>query len=239
MTDHSGSDHPGNDDSGPDEPGTGIGAGMRTVVLISGGGTNLQAIINQVRSGELPIHLCAVISDRPGVLGLDRAATAGVPTRVIDYRRFPERRSADEALAGELVACEPELVVLAGFMRILPTDIVRRYHGRMLNIHPSLLPRYRGLHTYRRAIEAGDHHHGSTVHFVIPELDAGPSIIQYRVPVHDDETEQSLAARVQQGEYLIYPRAIGWFANGRLRLENGEVWLDGLPLAEPALIEES
>lgn len=230
MTEHPGPGGPDND--------AGIGDGMRTVVLISGGGTNLQAIINEVRSGELPIRLCTVISDRPGVLGLDRAAAAGVPTQVIDYRRFPERSPADAALAAALAACEPELVVLAGFMRILPSDIVRRYHGRMLNIHPSLLPRYRGLHTYRRVIEAGDDRHGSTVHFVIPELDAGPSIIQYRVPVHADETEQSLSARVQQGEYLIYPRAISWFATGRLRLENGEVWLDGLPLTEPAIIEE-
>ncbi len=213
--------------------------GMRTVILVSGGGTNLQAIINETRAGQLAIHLCAVISDRPGVLSLDRAEKAGVPTHVVDYRQYPQRADADQALSGKLEALAPDLVVLAGFMRILPDELVRQYHGRMLNVHPSLLPKYRGLHTYRRAIEAGDTHHGSTVHFVTPELDAGPPIIQYRVPIHANETEASLAARVQQGEYLIYPRAIRWFADGRLRLNDGEVWLDGLPLAEPVVSNEA
>jgi len=220
-------------------PTGGIGAGIRTVVLVSGGGTNLQAIINEVRSGELASNLCAVISDRPGILGLDRANKAGIPTHVVDYAGFAQRAEADAALGAELTKLAPDLVVLAGFMRILPADIVQQYHGRMLNIHPSLLPKYRGLRTYRQAIEAGDSHHGSTVHFVTLELDAGPSIIQYRVPIHADETETSLAARVQQGEYLIYPRAIRWFADGRLRLNDGEVWLDGLPLAEPVISNET
>jgi len=216
----------------------GIGSGSRTAVLVSGGGTNLQAIINEVRSGELNINLCAVISDRPGVLGLERADKAGIPTSVIDYSGYGERTDADTALAAQLATIAPDLIVLAGFMRILPDELVQQYAGRMLNIHPSLLPKYRGLHTYRRAIEAGDSHHGSTVHFVTPELDAGPSIIQYRVPIHADETETSLATRVQQGEYLIYPRAIRWFADGRLRLDKGEVWLDGLQLDEPAVSNE-
>ncbi len=217
----------------------GIGTGPNTVVLVSGGGTNLQAMINEVCSGELTINLSMVISDRPGVLGLDRARKAGIPTRIIAYPEFAQRSDADAALARELTAAAPDLVVLAGFMRILPDTIVQDYQGRMLNIHPSLLPKYRGLHTYRRAIEAGDSHHGSTVHFVTPELDAGPPIIQYRVPIHTDETETSLAARVQQGEYLIYPQAIRWFAEGRLRLEEGEVWLDGLPLTDPVISNES
>ena len=216
----------------------GIGSGIRTVVLVSGGGTNLQAIINEVRSGEMAVNLCAVVSDRPGILGLDRADKAGIPTHVVNYPQFSQRADADRALAAKLAAIAPDLVVLAGFMRILPDELVQRYHGRMLNVHPSLLPKYRGLHTYRRAIEAGDSHHGSTVHFVTPELDAGPSIIQYRVPVHADETEASLSARVQQGEYLIYPRAIRWFADGRLRLKEGEIWLDGLPLTEPVISNE-
>lgn len=220
------------------EPAGGIGSGIRTVVLVSGGGTNLQAIINEIRSGELEINLCAVISDRPGILGLERAEKAGIPTQVIDYASIAQRTTADAALAAELTAIDPDLIVLAGFMRILPDAIVEQYHGRMLNIHPSLLPKYRGLHTYRRAIEAGESHHGSTVHFVIPELDAGPAIIQYQVPIEADETETSLAARVQQGEYLIYPQAIRWFADGRLRLDDGEVWLDGLPLDEPAISKE-
>jgi phosphoribosylglycinamide formyltransferase-1 len=218
--------------------GDGIGDGIRAVVLVSGGGTNLQAIINEIRSGELAINLCAVVSDRPGILGLDRADRASIPTHVVNYQHFASRAGADAALAAALAAIAPDLVVLAGFMRILPDAIVQQYHGRMLNIHPSLLPKYRGLHTYRRALEAGDSDHGSTVHFVTPELDAGPAIIQYRVPIHADETETSLAARVQQGEYLIYPQAIRWFADGRLRLKDDEVWLDGLPLAEPVVSNE-
>lgn len=217
---------------------TGIGAGMRTVVMVSGGGTNLQAIINETNAGELPIHLCAVVSDRPGILGLERAEKAGIPTHVIDYAGYPDRTTADQALAKTLDDLAPELIVLAGFMRILAAPIVTRYHGRMLNIHPSLLPRFRGLHTYRRALEAGETQHGSTVHFVIPELDAGPAIIQYRVPIQPDETETGLASRVQQGEYRIYPQAIRWFAENRLRLDHNEVWLDGLPLTEPAVVDE-
>ncbi|MDH3977866.1 MAG: phosphoribosylglycinamide formyltransferase [Gammaproteobacteria bacterium] len=217
----------------------GIGDGPRTVVMVSGGGTNLQAIINQVGSGELGLNLCAVISDRPGVLALDRADKAGVPAHVINYADYENRETADQALAAELEALSPDLIVLAGFMRILPAAIVQTYAGRMLNIHPSLLPKFRGLHTYRRAIEAGEKQHGTTVHFVTPELDAGPSIIQYRVAIQKGETETSLATRVQQGEYLIYPKAVGWLADGRLRLNKGEVWLDGLPLTEPVIIEEN
>jgi phosphoribosylglycinamide formyltransferase-1 len=216
----------------------GIGDGLKTVVLISGGGTNLQAIINQVVSGDLRINLQAVISDRPNILGLDRADKAGVPTRCIDYSTFADRETAEQALMQALDELDPQLVVLAGFMRILPASLVSQFSGRMLNIHPSLLPKFKGLQTYRRAIEAGETWHGSTVHFVTPELDAGPSILQYRVRLHPDETEDGLAARVQQGEYLIYPQAIGWIADRRLRLERDELWLDGLPLNEPVIVKE-
>jgi phosphoribosylglycinamide formyltransferase-1 len=217
----------------------GIGTGMRTVVMVSGGGTNLQAIINEVEAGALPVALTAVVSDRPGILSLERAERAGVPTRVVDYARIGARAASDAALAETLADIDPELVVLAGFMRILPDEIVAAHDGRMLNIHPSLLPKFRGLHTYRRALDAGERWHGSTVHFVTPELDAGPAIIQYRVAIGPDETETSLQARVQRGEYLIYPRAIGWFASGRLELRGDEAWLDGLPLAEPVIVDES
>lgn len=220
------------------EQSPGIGTGMRTVVMISGGGTNLQAIINEVLAGGLPIELRAVVCDRPGVLGLERAEQAGVPTCVIDYVQIGERARAEAELAATLEGLSPELVVLAGFMRILPDTIVDTYRGRMLNIHPSLLPKFRGLNTHRRALDAGERWHGSTVHFVIPALDAGPSIIQYRVAIHADETEASLQERVQQGEYLIYPRAIGWLASGRLRLRDDEAWLDGLPLDEPVRVDE-
>ena len=206
--------------------------------MISGGGTNLQAIINEVQSGELPVNLFAVVSDRPGVLGLERAEKAGIPTHVVDYRAIGDREAAERELAGTLEKLDPELIVLAGFMRILPTPVVEAFDGRMLNIHPSLLPKYRGLHTYRRALEAGEEWHGTTVHFVTPELDAGPAIIQYRVRIRPEETETSLQSRVQQGEYLIYPRAVRWFGEGRLRLNDGEVWLDGLPIEEPVVVEE-
>ena len=217
----------------------GIGEGLRTTVLISGGGTNLQAIINQVGSGELRINLQAVVSDRPGILGLERADKSSIPTRVVDYSKFAGRADAEQALSANLRELEPELVVLAGFMRILPATLVSEFHGRMLNIHPSLLPKFRGLNTYHRAIQARETWHGSTVHYVTPELDAGPSIIQYKVRIQPDETELSLSTRVQQGEYIIYPRAIGWIADGRLQLKNHEVWLDGLPLFEPIVVEES
>ena len=217
---------------------TGIGRGMRAVIMISGGGTNLQAIINRVAADDLPVNLCAVISDRPDVLGLERAAGAGIPTHVVDYRKIGDRETAEKQLADLLIDLDPQLIVLAGFMRILPTPIVAAWTGKMLNVHPSLLPKFRGLDTFRRAIDAGEHWHGSTVHFVIPALDAGPSVIQYRVPIRADETETSLQARVQQGEYLIYPQAVGWFAEGKLRLQGDEVWLDGLPLAEPVVIDE-
>ena len=159
----------------------GIGEGLRTTVLISGGGTNLQAIINQVGSGELRINLQAVVSDRPGILGLERADKSSIPTRVVDYSKFAGRADAEQALSANLRELEPELVVLAGFMRILPATLVTEFHGRMLNIHPSLLPKFRGLNTYHRAIQARETWHGSTVHYVTPELDAGPSIIQYKV----------------------------------------------------------
>ena len=219
--------------------GVGIGEGLRTAVLISGGGTNLQAIINQVGSGELRLNLQAVVSDRPGILGLERADKAGIPVRVVDYTKYTRRTDAEHALSAALHELEADLLVLAGFMRILPATLVTEFHGRMLNIHPSLLPKFRGLDTYRRAIQAKETWHGSTVHYVTPQLDAGPSIIQYKVRIQPDETELSLSTRVQQGEYIIYPRAIGWIAEGRLQLKNDEVWLDGLPLGEPIVLEES
>jgi len=218
--------------------GVGIGEGLCTTVLISGGGTNLQAIINQVESGELHLNLQSVVSDRPNILGLDRADKAKIPTHIVDYSKFTNRVDAEQAMSTTLRELEPDLLVLAGFMRILPANLVTEFRGRMLNIHPSLLPKFRGLDTYRRAIEAKESWHGSTVHYVTPELDAGPAIIQYKVAIKTDETELSLSARVQQGEYIIYPRAISWIADGRLQLRNDEVWLDGLPLAEPVVIEE-
>lgn len=216
----------------------GIGTGLRTAVLISGGGTNLQAIIDKVLHQGLGIHLCAVLSDRPEAAGLERGRAAGIPTRTVDYAAFAERADAERQLAADLREIDPQLVILAGFMRIIPADLVAAFHGCMLNIHPSLLPEHRGLNTYRRALEAGDAWHGSTVHYVIPDLDAGPSIIQYRVRIHAGETEAGLAERVRRGEYIIYPRAIGWIAEGRLRLAESRVELDGEILDGPVVMDE-
>ncbi len=218
--------------------GPGIGEGQRTAVLISGGGTNLQAIIDRVLAGELGIHLCAVLSDRPEAQGLARALKAGIPALTVDYSAHDRREDAERIFAAELETLGPDLVVLAGFMRILPAELVEIFYGRMLNIHPSLLPKHRGLNTYRHALQSGDAWHGSTVHYVVPELDAGPSIIQYKVPVHADETETSLAERVRRGEYLIYPRAIGWIADGRLKLTDTGVELDGERLESPVIVNE-
>lgn len=216
----------------------GIGSGARTAVLVSGSGTNLQAIIDKVIGGHLPVNLCAVVSDNPDAFGLERARQAGIPDFVLAYPGKENRHRWDQELSATLRTLQPDVVVLAGFMRILAVDLVEQFEGRMLNVHPSLLPKYRGLDTYRRVLEAGDAWHGSTVHFVIPALDAGPAIIQYRVPVDADDTEETLAQRVQRGEYIIYPRAIGWLASRRLRLEGGDVWLDGRRLDAPLTLEE-
>jgi phosphoribosylglycinamide formyltransferase-1 len=217
----------------------GLGAGPATVVLVSGSGTNLQAIIDQVRNSHLRIRLAAVLSDVDDAYGLERARLAGIPTVAVNYRDFPDRPSAEQALGLELAAMDPEIVVLAGFMRILPDSVVTAYQGRMLNVHPSLLPKFRGLHTYERVLDAGDAWHGTTVHFVVPELDAGPAIIQYRVAVRPTDDAASLRERVQRGEYLVYPQAIGWLASGRLALRDGGAWLDDKPLATPVQVDEA
>jgi phosphoribosylglycinamide formyltransferase-1 len=185
------------------------------VVLISGSGSNLQSIIDASRR-DLPVEIRAVISNRAEAYGLSRAEQAGIPTAVLDHKRYPDRGAYDAALRELIDSYAPELVVLAGFMRILSDDFVRHYEGRMMNIHPSLLPKYRGLNTHARAIEAGDLEAGCTVHFVTPELDAGPAIIQARVPIHADDTAETLAARVLEQEHRIYPEAIRRFAEGEL-----------------------
>lgn len=204
------------------------------VVLISGSGSNLQAIINVIKAGRLSARIAAVISNRADVLGLQRAADAGIPTVTLDHTRFDSRAAFDQALQAQIDGFEPDLVVLAGFMRILTPDFVRHYAGRMLNIHPSLLPLYKGIHTHRRVLEDGGHEHGVSVHFVTPELDGGPVIIQAKVPVLPSDTEQSLAQRIQEQEHIIYPRAIKWFVEGRLTLEGNQAMLDGKALTRPA-----
>lgn len=213
--------------------------GLRVVVLISGSGTNLQAIIDAANAGEIAVNLAGVVSDRPEAFGLERAKTAGIATFAVDFKAYAERSDYDAALDQQLAELNPDLIVLAGYMRILPEHTVNRYRGRMLNVHPSLLPAYPGLDTYARVLAAGEQWHGTTVHFVTPELDAGPGFIQYRVAIRQNETEADLRQRVQSGEYIIYPRAIGWFADGRVELDGNAVRLDGAVLSGPVVVDET
>ncbi|HJO36732.1 MAG TPA: phosphoribosylglycinamide formyltransferase [Gammaproteobacteria bacterium] len=211
-------------------------AAKRGVVLISGSGSNLQAILDA--SAEWPVRWEAVISNRPAVHGLTRAARAGVPAEVIDHRAAGSRDAFEAALAQRLAALAPDLIVLAGFMRVLSAPLVERYTGRMLNIHPSLLPAYRGLHTYERALADGQRWHGTTVHFVAPEVDGGPSILQARVPVLADDTPATLQARVQRQEHVIYPQVVEWFVRDRLRWHPRGPLLDGVLLETPLMLDE-
>lgn len=205
---------------------------LRVVVLISGGGSNLQALID-AQAGA-PFEIVAVISNVADALGLERARDAGIEALTLNHRGFPDRAAFDAALAETIDRLAPGLVVLAGFMRILTPGFVARYRGRMMNIHPSLLPRHRGLHTHARALEAGDTEHGASVHFVTEELDGGPLIIQARVPVLPGDDPDTLAARVLAEEHRIYPAAVGLFAEGRLTLDTrGRVCLDGEPIRAP------
>ena len=199
----------------------------RIVVLISGSGSNLQALIDAVEEGEIPAKICAVISNKDKVKGLDRAAQHNIPAFVVDHNIFPSRESFDERLREIIDAQGPDLVVLAGFMRILTPEFTEHYHGRMLNIHPSLLPKYQGLNTHQRALDAGDKEHGVTVHFVTAELDGGPAVIQAKVPINDGDKAEDLAARVLEQEHIIYPQAVKWFAEGRLTMEHNNALLDG------------
>ncbi len=199
--------------------------GCRIVVLISGSGSNLQALIDQLdpRHGEI----VAVLSNRADAFGLRRAEQAGIRTLYLNHRDYPDRTSFDRAMIGALDQLQPDLVVLAGFMRILSAEFVTHYQGRLLNIHPSLLPKHKGLDTHARALEAGDREHGASVHFVTEELDGGPLIIQSRIPVLAEDNPASLAARVQVQEHRMYPLVVNWFASGRLRLIEGHAHLDG------------
>ncbi|EBV3304296.1 phosphoribosylglycinamide formyltransferase [Salmonella enterica subsp. enterica serovar Enteritidis] len=201
------------------------------VVLLSGSGSNLQALIDSCQGQDSPVRIRTVVSNRADAYGLQRAAAAGIDCVVLDHTQFDGREAFDAALMARIDGFVPDLVVLAGFMRILSGGFVRHYQGRLLNIHPSLLPRYKGLHTHRRALEAGDAEHGCSVHFVTEELDGGPLVVQAVVPVASDDTVESLAQRVHHQEHLIYPLAVRWFAEGRLRLGEQGALLDGQPLA--------
>lgn len=210
---------------------------IRLVVLISGRGSNLQAILDGAVSGELPVDIRAVISNRPGVLGLERARQAGVTAVTLDHQAFPDRSAFETALTALIDSHMPDLVILAGFMRVLTAEFVDHYRGRLLNIHPSLLPKFRGLHTHERALAAGEREHGASVHFVTPELDSGPVILQARVPVLPGDDPDGLAARILEQEHRIYPLAIRWFAEGRIVFRDPNPLFDGQPLLTPRVLE--
>ena len=201
------------------------------VVLLSGTGSNLQALIDSDDVKASPANIRAVISNRADAYGLQRAKDAGIDTRVLDHKAFEGREAFDAALIEVIDEFKPQLVVLAGFMRILSADFVRHYQGRLLNIHPSLLPKYKGLHTHQRALEAGDGEHGCSVHCGTEELDGGPLVVQAVIPVESDDSPHSLAQRVHAQEHRIYPLAVRWFAEGRLSLDEQGALLDGQLLA--------
>lgn len=203
------------------------------VVLISGSGSNLQALIDAIDTQPINAEICAVISNREHALGLDRAQKAGIDTHFIDHTRYADRAEFDQALMQLIDSYQPGLIVLAGFMRILTDEFVNHYNGRMLNIHPSLLPDYKGLNTHQRVLDDEQTTHGASVHFVSNELDGGPVIIQASVPVYTDDTPETLAARVLEKEHQIYPMAVKWFADNRIQLQGQKVFLDGAPLEQP------
>ena len=205
------------------------------VILISGRGSNMQAVVNAADEQNWPARIAAVVSNRPDAPGLEFAAARGIPTVVVDSKAYPTRDDFDAALQAVIDRYAPDLVVLAGFLRILTAPLVNHYAGRMLNIHPSLLPSFPGLATHRQALAAGVKIHGATVHFVTPDLDHGPIVAQAAVPVLDTDTEETLARRVLEQEHLLYPRAIAWFIAGRLQLDNGSVKVAGDLPATPII----
>jgi phosphoribosylglycinamide formyltransferase-1 len=202
------------------------------VVLVSGNGSNLQAIIDDISQQKINAKISAVIANQESAYGLVRAKEAGIPALYIDHKSFTSREEYDAKMASCINEYNPSLIVLAGFMRILTPTFVELFKGRMLNIHPSLLPKYKGLHTHQRAIDAGDKEHGASVHFVTPELDGGPVVLQSKVPVFDQQDTQELAERVQQQERQMYPLVIKWFCEDRLKMIDNKAVLDNQTLAE-------
>jgi phosphoribosylglycinamide formyltransferase 1 len=207
----------------------------RLAILLSGSGSNLQALIDAINNGMIGADIAVVISNKPEALGLKRADNAGIKNTVIDNLQFPNRENFDKALCREIQAYKPDLVILAGFMRILTSKFVEYFNGRILNIHPSLLPKYPGLHSHQKAIDAGDLSAGATVHFVTSTLDGGASIIQAEVPIYQNDTPEVLAARVLIKEHEIYPLAVQWFCAGRLSLADGKAYLDSVALPKNGL----
>ncbi len=209
----------------------------RAAILISGSGTNLQAFIDRVTAGQLDLELAVVFSNRPDAFGLERARKAGIATICIEHGNFADREAFDLAMSAALDPYEPDLLILAGFMRILSPGFVEHYEGRILNIHPALLPAYPGLDTHQRVLDAGETWHGSTVHFVTEQLDGGPRILAGRLRVDANETAAELTDRIQAIEHQIYPEAAAWFAARRLAYRDGAAWLDGVRLDEPVVYD--
>jgi phosphoribosylglycinamide formyltransferase-1 len=211
----------------------------KLAVLISGQGRNLQAILDAVAAGKIPAHMACVISNRADASGLERARAAAVPAIAVPHTDYPSREAFDAALASVLKPHQPDIIALAGFMRVLGDGFIRHFEGRMVNIHPSLLPKYRGLHTHRRVLEAGDREHGASVHFVTGDLDGGPVAIQGGFSVKPQDTEQSLAERVMhEVELKIFPQALAWLARGELRYSGGQAHFRGAPLSAPLSLSD-
>ncbi|GLQ75163.1 phosphoribosylglycinamide formyltransferase [Vibrio penaeicida] len=208
------------------------------VVLISGNGSNLQAVIDACENGSIEGKVSAVFSNKADAYGLERAKRSGIDARAVSHKDFESREAFDLALMGEIDQYQPDLIILAGYMRILSEGFVRHYIGKMINIHPSLLPKYPGLNTHQRAIDAGDEEHGTSVHFVTEELDGGPVILQAKVPVFENDSADALAERIQTQEHRIYPLVAQWFVTNRLSMQDGKAVLDGHILGENGYAEE-
>jgi phosphoribosylglycinamide formyltransferase-1 len=210
---------------------------LPVVVLLSGKGSNMRALAEAAARNEVQAEIRAVFSDRANADGLRLARERGIVTDTLSPKEFADRDTFDVALADRIDRYAPELVVLAGYMRILSAAFVRRFAGRLINIHPSLLPKHRGLDTHRRVLAANESEHGASVHYVVEELDAGPVIIQGRVPVLPSDDEAALSARVQRAEHIIYPQAVQWIASGKVSMHDGRAWMDGQPLSKPPRID--
>ena len=204
----------------------------KIAVLISGQGNNLQAIIDACQTQQIPAEIVCVISNKANAFGLIRAQSAGIFSRVFLRNNFESNLAMDQSIADELDKFDVDLIVLAGYMKILTPEFIQRFEGKIINIHPSLLPKYPGLNTYQRALDSGDREHGTTVHFVNEEVDNGAIILQAKVPIFDDDTVEVIEARTREQEYRIYPIVVKWFVENRLKLQNGVAYLDNIPLPE-------
>lgn len=211
----------------------------KILVLASGNGTNLQALIDASRERDFPGQIIAVGCNQPKALALARAAQANIETFVVDHTKFGSREEFDAALMAHILRHNPDIIVLAGFMRILTTDFVRAFRGKLVNVHPSLLPRYTGLNTHQRALDAGDQTHGVSIHFVTEELDGGPVIAQAEVAVAEEDTAESLAGKVQEKEHLLYPIVVRWFCEGRIQLGGDNVLFDGQNMDTPMCLPDN